>query len=72
LNGADVPATGLIAPGSRVRYRLLVAGGPKAIAGYRSFVEARANEAVELVSVRDARPALRVTLPAPSSCSRAS
>ncbi|MGH8576294.1 MAG: ABC transporter permease, partial [Gammaproteobacteria bacterium] len=62
MNAADVPATGLIAPGSRVSYRLLVAGDPKAIAGYRGFVEARANEAVELVSVRDARPALRVTL----------
>ena len=62
MNGADVPATGLIAPGSRVSYRLLLAGEPKAIADYRSFVEARANEAVELVSVRDARPALRVTL----------
>ena len=58
MNGADVPATGLIAPGSRVSYRLLVAGEPNAIADYRSFVEARANEAVELVSVRDARPAL--------------
>jgi len=45
-----------------VGYRLLVAGEPKAIAGYRGFVEARADEAVELVSVRDARPALRVTL----------
>ena len=62
MNGADVPATGLIAPGSRVSYRLLVAGEQNAIADYRSFVEARANEAVELVSVRDARPALRVTL----------
>jgi putative ABC transport system permease protein len=62
MNGADVPATGLIAPGSRVSYRLLVAGEPKAIADYQSFVEARPNEAVELVSVRDARPALRVTL----------
>ena len=39
-----------------------MAGEPNAIAAYRSFVEARANEAVELVSVRDARPALRVTL----------
>ena len=43
-------------------YRLLVSGEPKAIADYRGFVEARAYEAVELVSVRDARPALRVTL----------
>ncbi len=62
MNGTDVPATGLIAPGSRVGYRLLLAGEPKAIAGYRGFVEARENEALELVSVRDARPALRVTL----------
>ena len=37
MNGADVPATGLIAPGSRVNYRLLVASEPKAIAAYRSF-----------------------------------
>jgi hypothetical protein len=50
-----------------VSYRLLVAGEPNAIADYRSFVEARANEAVELVSVRDARPALRVTLELPWS-----
>jgi putative ABC transport system permease protein len=62
MKTADVPATGLIAPGSRVSHRLLLAGEPNAIAGYRSFVETRANEAVELVSVRDARPALRVTL----------
>ncbi len=62
INKADVPATGLVAPGSRVNHRLLVAGEPDAVAGYRDFVAARGDEAVELVSVRDARPALRVTL----------
>ncbi len=62
MNLADVPATGLVAPGSRVSYRWLVAGEPEAVAAYRAFVEEKGDETVELVSVRDARPALRVTL----------
>src|SRR3569623_657628 len=39
INSADVAATGLLQPSSRVQYRLLVAGAPAAVEAFRSDVE---------------------------------
>ena len=62
MNQSDLQATGLIAPGSRVRYRLLVAGEPERIASYRSRVEATLPAGVRVQGLQDARPEIRNTL----------
>lgn len=39
INAADVAATGAVQPGSRVGYRLLLAGEPRAVNDFRDWVE---------------------------------
>ena len=58
----DLDATGLILPGSRVRYALLVAGEEAAVIGFRRWVESRAEPGVRVEGVRDARPELKEAL----------
>ncbi len=62
MNLADVPATELVQPGSRVEYRLLLAGDAKRLENYRSWVQSRLNPVERLQGVRDARPELRAAL----------
>ncbi|MDX1656798.1 MAG: FtsX-like permease family protein, partial [Candidatus Competibacteraceae bacterium] len=62
MNLADVPATELVQPGSRVTYRLLLAGPVEAVSAYRNWVRPRLSSGEELEGVRDARPELRVAL----------
>jgi len=57
---ADVPATGLVQPGSRVRYRLLLAGPPGKVAALRERLAGR--EELRLEGVGDARPGIRTAL----------
>ncbi|TKR30535.1 FtsX-like permease family protein [Luteimonas gilva] len=62
LNLADLPATGLVQEGSRIRYRLVVAGEAGAV---QSFVDtARANLArgQRLETISEARPEIRSAL----------
>ena len=54
---ADVDATGLIVPGSRVVHRLLIAGEPAPVEAYRQWAQTRLAAGVRLEGVRDARPA---------------
>ena len=54
VNLDDVPATGLVAPGSRVSYRLLLAGPPGQLAAYRDRVELGVGE--RLRGIEDAQP----------------
>ncbi len=58
----DVPRSGLVLPGSRVTYRLLVAGAVDAVASYRGVVEDQAGRGESLQGVRDTRPELRIAL----------
>lgn len=58
----DVDATGLIRPGSRVRYRLLVAGPSDAIAAYAEWAGENLRRGDELVDVRDERPQVATAL----------
>lgn len=44
MNMADLAATGVIIPGSRVRYRLLLAGDREALDAYESWVKPQLNE----------------------------
>lgn len=50
----DVAASGLIAPGSRVSYRLLLAGEPDALSAYRDRVDLGVGEALR--GIEDAQP----------------
>jgi putative ABC transport system permease protein len=54
INHRDVAASGLIAPGSRVSYRLLLAGESGALAAYRDRVELGVGEALR--GIEDAQP----------------
>ena len=60
MNLADLEATGLILPGSRATYRLLLAGADEAIAGFRSLIDK--HQEYDIQGIRDARPELRTAL----------
>lgn len=62
LNAADLAATGLVQPGSRVRYRLQVAGEDAAVTAYRAWAQTRLPAGSRIEGVRDARPELRSAL----------
>ena len=59
LNAADLASTGLIQPGSRIRYRLLVAGTPAQVESFRSAVQPKLTAGQRLEGIRDARPEIR-------------
>jgi putative ABC transport system permease protein len=62
MNVADVPATGLVRPGSRVTYRLLLAGEPAAVAASRSDLETELEPGERLTGLEDVRPEIRSAL----------
>lgn len=62
MNLADIPQTGLVQPGSRIGYRLLLAGEAKAVSGFRAWAEKRLVRGEKLEGVSDARPEIRVAL----------
>jgi len=62
LNDADIAATGLVQVGSRIRYRVLVAGAPAAIAEYRGWVTPKLSPGQRVESIEDARPEIRSAL----------
>ncbi len=62
LNSADLPASGLVQEGSRINYRLLVAGDAKQVADLRSWLQGRLTVGQKLEDVRDARPEIRTAL----------
>jgi len=59
INFADLPATGLILPGSRVGYRLHLAGDTEKVQAYESWVKARLGRGERLESLDNARPEIR-------------
>jgi len=62
MNLADLPATRLVQPGSRVKHRLLIAAAPVRLAALRVDLGARLTPAQRLYGVSDARPRLRTAL----------
>ncbi|MBS1225124.1 MAG: hypothetical protein H6R24_1802, partial [Proteobacteria bacterium] len=62
MNLADVPSTQLVQPGSRVEYRLLLAGEPAALAEFKTWAQPRLQTGEKLQGVRDARAELRLAL----------
>src|ERR1019366_5914654 len=62
MNEAYIAASGLIQNGSRVRYRLYVAGDTVAVDAYRAWAETRIGAGQSLEGIRDARPEIRSAL----------
>ncbi|MDH4285593.1 MAG: FtsX-like permease family protein, partial [Gallionellaceae bacterium] len=62
LNMGDLPATGLVQEGSRINYRLLLAGEAAQLTGLRVWLEDRLALGEKLEDVRDARPEIRTAL----------
>lgn len=62
INRADLAGTGLIQTGSLVSYRLLLAGSDVALQRFERWVKPRLGRGERLLSVRDARPELRLAL----------
>ena len=62
MNEADLAATGLIQVGSRVTWRLLVAGDPRSVERYDTQMRAQLARGERIEGVRDARSEVRVSL----------
>ena len=62
MNDQDIAATGLIRTGSRVRYRLYLAGDAAAIDTYRGWAQQRIGPGQSVEGIRDARPEIRSAL----------
>lgn len=62
----DLASTGLVQPGSRVTYRLQLAGEPGAVLRFRTWLEAQLKtgtvRGVQLESLESGRPEMRTTL----------
>ncbi len=59
---SDLDATGLIRPGSRIKYRMLFAGSADQITSLRTWLKIHLEAGQELQGVRDARPEIRNAL----------
>ncbi|MEN9889693.1 MAG: hypothetical protein RL559_1730 [Pseudomonadota bacterium] len=66
LNAADLPATGLVQPASRITWRMAVAGPAPAAAAYAAWARAQADQGtwrgVQIESLESGRPEMRQTL----------
>lgn len=62
LNLADLPATGLEQVGSRITYRLVVAGDPSAVERFVANARSRIGRGQRLETAADARPEIRSAL----------
>jgi putative ABC transport system permease protein len=62
LRASDLPATGLIAPGSRIGYAMLVAGQPDAVAGYSTWLKQNLKRGQKVATLESGRPEVRRTL----------
>jgi putative ABC transport system permease protein len=63
VNAADIPATGLVTPASRVRYRLLVAGDAAKVTDFRAWAQqGRLPPTAQLLDPEHARPELAAAI----------
>lgn len=58
----ELEATRLVQPASRVTWRLLAAGDPRAVAGFERWIRDRQGSGARIESVDNGRPELRGTL----------
>ncbi|HYF57485.1 MAG TPA: FtsX-like permease family protein, partial [Burkholderiaceae bacterium] len=59
---ADLEATRLVQPASRVTWRLLVAGDPRTVAAYEAWARERLPRGARVETLEGGRPELRATL----------
>ena len=62
LNLADLPATGLVQPGSRISYRLVVAGSSSAVEQFTAAAGENLGRGQRLETAAEARPEIRRAL----------
>ncbi len=62
INQADVPATQVIQPGSRLSYQYLFAGKESVVDGYRRWLKSKLDPSHRLVGVREGRRAVGTAL----------
>jgi putative ABC transport system permease protein len=62
LNAQDLAATGLQQEGSRINYRLLIAGDARQVGELRDELKGKLSDYEKLEDVRDARPEIRTVL----------
>ncbi len=62
MNLSDLPASGLIQPGTRARYQLYLAGPGNAVQAYRDWIEPRLGRGQRVQGLEDARPEIRAAL----------
>jgi putative ABC transport system permease protein len=62
LSLSDLPATGLVAPGSRIAYQLLAAGRPEAVAPYKEWLSAQMQRGQKLSTLENNRPEVQRAL----------
>ncbi|MDZ4048081.1 MAG: FtsX-like permease family protein, partial [Pseudoxanthomonas sp.] len=62
LNLADLPATGLVQPGSRISYRLVVAGDASAVEQFTAAAGENLGRGQRLETAAEARPEIRRAL----------
>ena len=61
INRADLPATGLIQPGSRVNRTALYAGPPAQVAGFEAWLRTNKQRHERIQSIADASPQIRAS-----------
>lgn len=62
VNLDDIPSTQLIQPGSRVGYRLLIAGDAADIAAFRAWATSRLGRGERIEGIGDGRPEIRAAM----------
>lgn len=62
MNLVDLPATDLVQPGSRVTYRLLLAGEASAVRNFQRWLDARLARGERIEDAQNARPEIRSVL----------
>lgn len=62
MNDADLASTGLLQEGSRLSYRLMIAGDALQVKALRATLETRLSGNEKMEDVRDARPEIRTAL----------
>lgn len=62
MNAADLPSTELVQPGSRISYRLLIAGKAEDVEKFRNWIQPQLVPGQRLEGIRDARPEIKAAL----------
>ncbi len=62
MNLDDLPGTGLVVPGSRVRYRMMFAGEQSEIKRFKSWLSVNLKPGEEVQDLQNARPEMRRAL----------